>query len=287
MGDLAGTTVVVTGANTGVGRATAEALGARRATVWLACRDVVKAEPVAAAIERAGGVARLLQLDLADLGSVRRAADRFAREAPRLDVLVNNAGLGGARGVTKDGFELAFGTNHLGPFLFTLLLMPKLEASAPSRVVNVASDAHYRAGRIDWAALRRPTRTLTGFPEYCVSKLANVLFTSELARRLGQGRVTTYAAHPGVVATDIWRRVPALLRRALTAFMLTPDDGARTSLHCATAPELAAVSGRYYERCAERTPSRAARDDDLARELWERSAAWSAAPDLGPLPPPE
>ena len=168
-----------------------------------------------------------------------------------------------------------FGVNHLGHFAFTMALLDRL-ISSQARIVNVASDAHYGAKGIDFDRLRRPARGITGMAEYSVSKLCNVLFTQELARRLAGTGVTSYALHPGVVASDIWRRVPWPIRPLITRRMLTVEQGARTSLYCATSPEVADVSGRYYDDCAEREPSPVA-TADLAGELWQRSDAWTDA----------
>jgi NAD(P)-dependent dehydrogenase (short-subunit alcohol dehydrogenase family) len=181
----------------------------------------------------------------------------------------------GARGLTKDGFELGFGINHVGHFALTAALLDCLAASAPARVVTVASDAHYQAEGIDFDAVRRPTASRTGLREYAVSKLANVLFAQELARRTEGRGVTAYALHPGVVASDIWRRVPWPVRPLMKLRMLSTQQGAQTSLHCATAPELAAVSGRFYENCRERQPSAVA-TPELAGALWAHSEAWTA-----------
>src|SRR5260221_8491427 len=235
--DLAGKTFVITGANTGIGKITAKQLAGRGAHVILACRSRAKTEPVLAELEKATGVKPdFVTLDLADFASVRRAADEILAKNIPLHGLINNAGLV-TRGATKDGFELIFGTNHLGHYLLTRLLLPKLEATQ-GRVVNVASTAHYAAKGIDWGAVRKPTRTITGMHEYGVSKLANVLFTKELARREGS-KVTTYAVHPGTVATDVWRRFPAPVRWLVKRFMLTPEQGAVSSIRAATANELA------------------------------------------------
>jgi retinol dehydrogenase 12 len=168
-----------------------------------------------------------------------------------------------------------FGVNHLGHFAFTLALLDCL-TSSKARIVNVSSDAHYAARGVSFDQLRRPARGITGMAEYAVSKLCNVLFTQELARRLAGTGVTSYSLHPGVVASDIWRRVPSPVRPLITRRMLTVDQGAQTSLYCATAPELAEVSGRFYDKCAEREPSRVA-TPELAGQLWERSAEWAGA----------
>jgi retinol dehydrogenase 12 len=275
-GELGGRTFLVTGGNTGIGRATALGLAQRGGRVYIACRSVPKGEEAAASIRAATGNSsvRVLPLDLADLGSVRSCAAEFLARGEPLHVLVNNAGLGGARGVTEQGFEVMFGVNHLGHFLLTRALLGLLTDSAPARVVNVSSDAHYQAKGIDFDALRRPARGITGLPEYAVSKLCNVLFTQELARRTAGTGITTYALHPGVVASDIWRRVPWPVRPIMTRRMLTVTEGARTSLYCATSPEVAGVSGRFYERCAERAPSPVA-TPELGRVLWERSEEWT------------
>jgi retinol dehydrogenase-12 len=274
MTDLHGKHAIVTGSNTGIGRVTAIELARAGARVWLACRSRDKTQPVVDEITRAGGKAEFLPLDLGDLAAVRAAAAAFLALDLPLHLLVNNAGLAGQRGITADNFEKTFGVNHLGPFLFTNLLLDRLKQAAPARIVNVASTAHYAAKGIDFSRLHRPTRTVTGMAEYRVSKLANVLFTAELARRLAGTGVTTYSLHPGVIASDIWRRVPWPIRPLLHLRMKTPEQGARTSLYCATAPELAAESGKYYDSSRERRPSPVAQDPALAAELWQRSAEW-------------
>ncbi len=202
---------------------------------------------------------------------MRAAAAAFLARGLPVHALINNAGLAGRRGLTRDGFELAFGVNHLGPFLLTRLLEGRLRQSAPARVVNVSSQAHRSARGVDFSVLREATRSRSGLPEYGVSKLCNVLFTRELARRWAGSGVTSYALHPGVVATDIWRRLPGPLRWLVTRFMTSPADGARTTLFCATEPTLAGVSGRYYDRERESPPSPVAQDDALAARLWDES----------------
>jgi len=268
---LAGRTFIVTGANSGIGRVTASTLAGRGAQVFLACRSPEKGEAVAAPLRAAGAKAEVLPLDLADLSSVRGAAAAFLARGLPLQGLINNAGLAGSRGLTRDGFELTFGVNHLGHFLLTRLLEPSLRRGAPARVINVSSQAHRSAKGIDFSVLRQPARSRTTLPEYSVSKLANVLFTRELARRWAGSGITATALHPGVVATGIWRRLPGPLRWILERFMISPEEGARTTIFCATAPELAGVSGRYYDRGREATPSPVALDDALAGRLWEES----------------
>jgi len=278
MTDLAGQTFLVTGGNTGIGLATARGLAARGGRVHIACRSAARAQAAVAAITAATGSDQVsfLLLDLADLASVRACAQAFLTRGEPLHALINNAGMGGARGLTADGFELAFGTNHLGHFALTRALADHLAACAPARVVTVASDAHYRAPGVDFASLCRPTRSWTGLPEYAVSKLCNVLFSQELARRMAGRGVTSYALHPGVAASDIFRRMPQPFRSVIKLFMISPEQGARTSLYCATDPGLAGASGRFYDNCAEREPSPAA-TAGLACRLWEQSEEWAGA----------
>jgi NAD(P)-dependent dehydrogenase (short-subunit alcohol dehydrogenase family) len=275
VGELTGRTFLVTGANTGIGLATATDLADRGGRVYLACRSRPKGEAAVGQIAAATGNQEVafLPLDLADLASVRACAKAFLALGEPLHVLINNAGIGGTPGLTKDGFELVFGVNHLGHFALTLSLLDCLTASR-ARIVNVASDAHYQATGIDFSRLRRRTRGIAGMREYAISKLCNVLFTQELARRLDGTGVASYALHPGVVASDIWRRIPAPVRPLVTRRMLTVEAGARTSLFCATAPAAELVSGGYYENCAPRTPSAVA-TAELGKQLWEHSEAWT------------
>ena len=274
-------TFIVTGANTGIGKITARELARQGAHVVLACRSKEKTEAVLDELRRdvPGAKVEYVSLDLGDLSAVRTCANELlARDTP-IHGLINNAGLAGQRGQTKDGFELQFGTNHLGHYLFTRMLLDRIVASGPARVINVSSASHYQAKGIDWDALQKPTRTVTAMHEYSVSKLANVLFTKELARRLDASKVTTYAVHPGVVATDVWRRVPGPVRWVIKKFMITPEQGAESSLRCATAPELASETGRYYDVGGkEKRPNRLADDVELAKTLWTKSAEWTGLP---------
>jgi retinol dehydrogenase 12 len=274
---LSGRVAIVTGANTGIGKVTARELAVRGAHVWIACRSPERARPVLDELRALTGEDRveLLALDLGDFASVRAAARGFLDRGLPLHLLVNNAGLSPRRGQsTKSGFELAFGVNHMGHFLLTKLLLGRIRESAPARVVTVASRAHHDARGIDFAALREPTRTLTGLREYAVSKLANVLFSAELGRRLTGTGVTTYSLHPGVVASDIWRGLPRPISALIKLGMVSTEEGAQTTLHCATSEAAASESGLYYDKCRPRRPSRLAQDPALARELWERSEGW-------------
>ncbi len=274
--ELDGKVCVITGANTGIGRVTATEIAKRGARVLVATRSEEKTQAVLGDIAAAGGKAEWVALDLGDLASVRRATDEIAERVERIDVLVANAGIGGGRGTTKDGFESHFGTNHLGHFLFVTRLLPLLEKAGTSRVVLVSSKAHYGAERIDWDALRKPTASVSGMSEYAVSKTCNVLFARELARREKDHGVHTYAVHPGVIASDIWRRIPWPIRPLATMWMRSVQEGAQSSLHCAISPEAAGESGLYYDAdCSRRDASKLAQDDALAAELWGKSEAWT------------
>jgi retinol dehydrogenase 12 len=278
LSEVGGRTVLVTGGNTGIGRATASALAGQGWRVYVTSRSAAKGEEAVASIRAATGNESVffLPLDLADLASVRSCASAFLARGEPLHVLINNAGVAGRRGLTRQGFELTFGVNHLGHFALTNALLGCLADSAPARVVTVASDAHYSARGVDFEAVRRPVRGLTGMREYAVSKLCNVLFSQELARRATGTGVTAYALHPGVVASDIWRRVPWPVRPLITRRMLSVDEGAATSLYCATSPEVAQASGFFYDKCAERAASPVA-TPELGRLLWDRSEAWTAS----------
>jgi len=274
-----GKVALVTGANSGIGRVTARTLALQGWHVFLACRDEAKTRPVLEELAQASGggaKAEFLPLDLGDFGSVRQCAAQFlARKLP-LHLLVCNAGLAGSLGLTRSGFERTFGVCHMGHFLLTQLLLDTLKASAPARIVVVASTAHYRATGMDFEVLRRRTATKTGLPEYMVAKLANVLFAKELARRLDGSRVTTYALHPGVVATDVWRSMPAPIAGIAKWFMLSEEKGAATTLHCALSDEAGRQTGLYYDKCRPKEPSALAKDAELAGRLWVESERWVA-----------
>ena len=279
--DLAGKNFLVTGANTGIGKETARALAQRGGRVTLAGRSEEKTRAAMADIlaTAPGADLEFLKLDLANLEAVRKSATDFLARNESLDVLINNAGLAGGHGTTSDGFELAFGTNHVGPFLFTQLLLDRLKASESARIVNVASRSHYDAKGIDWEAVRRPTVSRVGLKEYSVSKLANVLHAQELGRRLSDTNVTTYSLHPGVIASDVWRETPKLLGGFIKLFMKSTKDGAKTSLYCATSAEAGLQSGLYYDSSAPKSPSRVA-TPELAADLWDRTTDW-VAPAVG------
>jgi NAD(P)-dependent dehydrogenase (short-subunit alcohol dehydrogenase family) len=269
---------VITGANTGIGREAARAI-ARGSLVQggvhltLACRSREKTQAVVDELARESPQARVevLALDLGDLASVRAAAAELRTRGNAIDILVNNAGVGGQRGLTRDGFELHFGTNHVGHYLFTRLLLDLVR----ERIVTVASNRHREAKGIDWHAARATTTTITGRPEYAVSKLANLLFHRALTRRLGvDSAIHTYAMNPGKVATDVFRRVPQPFRWLIAQTLTTAEQGASYVVDLAVSEARARETGRYYDVGREQPMSPQALDDRLADELWERSAAW-------------
>lgn len=274
---LNGKVAIVTGANSGIGRITARELALNGYHVFLACRSLERGQAVVDEIASLSGnsaKAEVLPLDLGDFNSVRRCAESFlARELP-LHLLIANAGIAGNKGRTASGFEMTFGTCHMGHFLLTDLLLDRIKASAPARIVVVASEAHRDPKSIDFAKLKQNTKTLTGFPEYGVAKLSNVLFSSELARRLKGTGVTTYSLHPGVVATNVWRAVPWPIDRLMKYFMISDEEGAATTLYCALSPDVAGQSGLFYEECKLREPAPLAKDTELAARLWKESEAW-------------
>jgi dehydrogenase/reductase SDR family protein 13 len=271
---IRGRTFLVTGPSSGIGRALVERLAAAGAKVVLAGRSPERTAPVLEAIRTRypPADARFLQIDLSEFDSVRRAAAEFIASGSALDVLVNNAGVGGTFGVNAAGLDLTYATNHLGPFLFTNLLLPRLREAPAARIVNVASAAHYQVREFDWSMLAPlPAAVRSGFRAYAATKLMNVLHARELARRLRDTSVTTYSLHPGAVASNIWRSLPKAVQVVIKLFMLSNERGADTPYYCATAPELIPISGRYYDRCREKRPSPLADNESLAAELWSRS----------------
>ncbi|MGH8916685.1 MAG: SDR family NAD(P)-dependent oxidoreductase [Acidimicrobiia bacterium] len=260
-------TALVTGPNSGIGRATALELARAGLHVVAAGRSSSRARPVIESITADGGSAEFLELDLSSFASIRSAAARFTESGRRLDVLVNNAGIGvNRRGLTDDGFEVHFGINHLGHFLLTDRLRHSFGPG--TRIVSVTSSVHFRAKGIDFDRVRKPSR-LTGLAEYAVSKLANILFVEELARRRPEWN--TYAVHPGLTRTPL---IPWPIRALMGKSLLTPQQGADTVVWCAVSDQVSGHSGLYYRRRSIAVPSDPARDADLAGELWERSTDW-------------
>ena len=288
---MAGRTVVVTGGTGGIGMATAAGLAAMGAHVAITGRDRRRAEQAAAEIRAAGGPeVGVFVADMSSQAEVRRLAAELLAALPRLDVLVNNVGgFWQTRHVTADGLERTFALNHLAPFLLTHLLLDRLKESAPARVVTVSSGAQ-SMGRIGFDDLLGE-RSYSGQRAYNQSKLANVLFTYELARRLDGSGVTANALHPGVVRTAFGAEDPGTLQRLFVPlarlFMKSPEQGAATSIHLASAPELEHVSGQYFANGRPKRSSARSYDEAVARRLWEISADLVGLPtDSGTTPAP-
>jgi NAD(P)-dependent dehydrogenase (short-subunit alcohol dehydrogenase family) len=277
-----GQVCVVTGASSGIGRATAVALAGLGAEVIMVCRDAGRAGAAAALVtaEATGPPPRVELADLSRLADVRDLAGRLAA-LPRLDVLINNAGqVMGRRRLSADGLEYTFALNHLAPFLLTALLRDRLAASAPARVITVSSVMH-RAARLRLADLQLEDG-YAGWRAYANSKLANILFTTELARRLDGTGVTANCLHPGVVSSGFGRGAGPLTRAGLDAgrrYMVSADQAAGTVVHLASSAEAGTVTGGYWVSGRLRRPSRAARDTGTARQLWVLSAGLAGLAD--------
>ena len=269
-------TCLVTGATNGIGKATAGRLAELGATVLAVARDRARGEQVAAEIRRRAPRARVevLTADLSRLGQVRTLAAQVQDRYDRLDVLVNNAGVAKFhRELTPDGLGVTFATNHLGPFLLTNLLLDQLKKSAPARVVTVSSDRHKQQRSIPWDDLEHRREC-----SYKASKLLNILFTYELARRLVGIGVTANCLSPGFVRTNLGREATGAFRvflRLARPFQSSPEAGAQTSVYLATSPEVAKVSGRYFEKCTPAESSALSQDPAAAERLWQLSAQLS------------
>ncbi len=276
---MQGKVVVITGANTGIGFETAVGVAARGATTVLACRNQAKAQAAAREVVQRtwNDDVHTVSLDLADLASVRKAADEVLTRWDRLDVLVNNAGgTWSARQETAQGIEYTLGVNHVGPFALTLRLLDRLRAGEPSRVVNVTSVGHHFASKGMRFDDLQSERGYDAMEAYCRAKLANVLFTRELARRTPPSEVTANAAHPGWVRSRFGMDgdlsgVMGFGIRALRPLQISPRRGSRTSVYLATSPEVAAKTGKYWVRSKAHHMGRRARDDDAAVRLWDES----------------
>jgi retinol dehydrogenase-12 len=270
--------VAVTGANAGIGRATARALAAMGAKVLACGRDRGRLDEALASIraEVPGAAVTALVADLSSVNEVRGLAEQIRAQTDRLDVLINNAGVGvDRRQETVDGFELTFAVNHLAPFVLTTELLDLLEASAPARVITVSSANHVGTKTLDLDDLQSRER-FAWQDVYARSKLCNVLFTRELARRLAGTGVTANCLHPGVIATEFGaggdlRGLNAWMFRVLKWFLPGPERGARTSVFLASSPGVAETTGRYFADCKPKEPSRLATDDELAAALWRES----------------
>lgn len=273
---MVGKVCLVTGATSGIGKVTATALAAQGATVLVAGRNQTKTEDTVRHIiaETRNDSVQYLLADFSDLDQVRELASSFKERHSQLDVLVNSAGaFFNKRRETPYGIELTFLVNHLAPFLLTNLLLDTILSSAPARIVNVSSDAH-KVDTMDFDDLGFK-QGYSGMKAYARSKLATVLFTYELARRLAASGVTVNALHPGHVATDIWStefgRIGPILKWVMGFFALTPEQGADNSIYLASSPDLEGVTGKYYVKRELVQSSPVSRDDKVARKLWEIS----------------
>lgn len=267
--------MIITGANTGIGKETARDLAKRGARIIMACRDMEKAEGARTEIMDEAGNEDIVvrKLDLSSLSSIREFAELINREEKQVNILINNAGIMMCPySKTSDGFEMQFGVNHLGHFLLTYLLLDLIKRSAPARIVTVASVAH------TWTGLRlddiNSERSYDNVKAYGQSKLANVLCTRSLAKRLRGTGVSVFALHPGVVQSELWRHLNTTVQIAVKVFRIftkTTVEGAQTSIYCAVEPGLETASGGYFSDCAPARCSRAGSDDELAETLWALS----------------
>jgi len=262
--------VLITGGNSGIGAAAAKALAAKGYEVIIACRNQEKAAKVAEEVKAAGRKIEVMKLDLGSFKSIRAFADAFKSKYNRLDVLVNNAGLSPIRKtMTEDGFEQQFGVNYLGHFLMTNLLLDLLKKSAPARVVNVSSMMH-------WLGSIKPEKfrgegfyfSLTAYGQ---SKLANILFSNELARRYGKDGIVSNALHPGGVETDIYHELPKWLYALIKPTLISAEKGASTVVYLADDPAAANLTGKYLIKSKETGTSKKAQDVELAKKLWDDS----------------
>ena len=274
---MQGKVVVITGATSGIGQVAAERLAGMGARIVLVARDKGRGEAALARLrERAPGAAHSIHYaDLSRLAEMKRVAAEIAAAEPRIDALINNAGaLFSSRHITKDGLELTFALNHMAYFVLTHGLSERLRASAPARVVNTASDAHKRAN-LDLDDLQS-ANGYSGFKAYGRSKLANILFTRDLARRLAGTGVTANCLHPGFVATRFGDQSGGFVSYAIRfwkkMFAISSEEGSETLVYLASAPEVANVSGAYFYKCRPATPTKEAQDDAAAQRLWIESA---------------
>lgn len=276
---LKGKVVVITGANTGIGKITATDMARRGARVIMLCRDLSRAEPAAADIrsETKGDVS-VEKMDLASLASIKAAVERLQKTVTKIDILINNAGVMMCPlSRTEDGFEMQIGTNHFGHFYLTNLLLPLIKKAAPgARIVTVSSLAHKR-GNMQWEDINYEHTEYSSQAAYGQSKLANILFTRELANRLRGTGVNVYSLHPGVIATELGRHIEKQLGIfgnllvLIYPFIKTPEAGAQTSIFCAVDESVDSETGLYYSDCAVKTPEPQALSDEDAKRLWDLS----------------
>jgi retinol dehydrogenase-12 len=270
---------VITGTTHGIGRVTSRELAQTGRTVVMLCRDVAAGNALRDEIigQVAGAQVHVVHCNLASLDSVRNSADVVRRTFGPIDLLINNAGMVSSRHrMSEDGFELTFATNHLGPYLLTALLSDHLNGAA--RVVNVASRVHYR-GQIEFDRITNVRARYSAMAAYAQSKLANVLHTFALARRLSGTRICVNCLHPGVVATNLLPRWLRVVKPLISRVIFSPERGARTTLHLALSSELAGISGRYFDEHQLPQPAAPlANDLQLQESLWQMSARWVGVP---------
>jgi retinol dehydrogenase-12 len=278
--NIEGKQVLLTGASRGIGRATALGLAKQGANLSLLVRNRELGEKVIEEIRAQGGGSTKARIDLfvADLSSmkeVRRVAAEYIEKHDRLEVLLNNAGaINMDREVTVDGYERTFATNHLAYFLLTTLLLDLVKKSAPARIISVASEAH-RQGKLDFDDLMYEKRGYSGFGAYGTSKLANILFTRELSKKLEGTNITANSLHPGVIASGFGRNNQGvfgfIMRNLAGPFLGSEESGAKTSVYLATSPDVEGKTGLYFKSSHESTPTAQARDDAAAERLWKVS----------------
>jgi NAD(P)-dependent dehydrogenase (short-subunit alcohol dehydrogenase family) len=264
---------LITGASSGIGKVAAIELAKRGASMVLVCRTAEKGRLTAEEIKGATGNRSIdfLAADLSSQAEIRKLAADYQSRFPAPQILINNAGLAlKKRTLSPDGIEMTFAVNHLAYFLLTNLLLDPLKSNGPARIVNVSSDAHH-SGAIDFEDLQFE-KHYSAWKAYCRSKLCNLFFTYELAKRLQGTAVTVNALHPGAVATKIFRDVPAPLRALILLLTMSPQKGAQTTVYLASSPEVEDVSGKYFKKKAEAQSSAASRDAQVAGRLWEISA---------------
>eukprot|EP00057_Strongylocentrotus_purpuratus_P033097 XP_790111.3 PREDICTED: retinol dehydrogenase 12 [Strongylocentrotus purpuratus] len=278
---LKGKTVIITGANAGIGRETAVDLASRGARVIMGCRNPLKAQAALAEVRKRSNNNDVIfkQVDVSDLKSVRNFAEEILREEERLDILINNAGIGWTKySMTPEGFDMVMGTNHVGHFVLTMTLIDLIKNSAPSRIINVSSLAHQFAEKVDYA--NKSGEGVSEYDFYNRSKLANILFAKELARRLEGTGVTAYSLHPGAVYSSLWgtmressgnKFLHYLFLPFLMFFFLGEKDGAQTTIYCAIDESITHLSGGYFANCSLAKESKLAKDEQMAKQLWDVS----------------
>ena len=275
---MQGKTIVITGGTSGIGEVAALDLARQGARIVLIARDRARGEATLATLRSANPAAQHAAHygDLSVIADMKRVAQAVAASETRIDVLINNAGaVFLSRRVSADGLEMTFATNHMAYFVVTNILLDRLKATPGARIVSTASDAH-KSGKLDFDDLQSE-KSYSSFRVYGTSKLCNILFTRELARRLEGSGVTANCQHPGFVGTRFGQNNASniflkLLARTIMAFGLSPEEGARTIIHLASSPDVATISGEYFYRCKVAEPTQAAQDDDAAKRLWQVSA---------------